>query len=296
MQTYKTQTPDFRGFFMDRIFTSLLIKTIGFYINFLSYVFPKKATKLAYKFFSEPREGRLKPNLIPEVLQEAEIEFISLDNHNFPIYFWKGNENKVLLVHGWESNAARWEPFLPYLKKHGSSIIALDGPAHGLANGVEFNVPQYAAFINHVVQKHRPQVIIGHSIGGSACLYFQHRYNSPYLQKMVLLGAPSDLEILLTNYVKLLGLNTRVLQQLNHFFSQRFNIKVEEFQGKLLASTLQLDGIISHDVEDNVVAFSESKKIASAWKKAAFIETKGLGHSMHDQALYQQIEKFLFTA
>ena len=71
---------------MNRIFTSLLIKTIGFYINFLSYVFPKKATKLAYKFFSEPREGRLKPNLIPEVLQEAEIEFISLDNHNFPIY------------------------------------------------------------------------------------------------------------------------------------------------------------------------------------------------------------------
>jgi len=281
---------------MKRIFTTVLVKTIGFYINLLSYVFPRKATKLAYKFFSEPREGRLNPNLIPEILQDAEIEFISIETHKFPVYHWKGNENKVLLVHGWESNAARWEPLLPYLKKHGSSIIALDGPAHGLANGVEFNVPQYAVFIHQVVQMHKPQVIIGHSIGGSACLYFQHRYNSPFLKKMILLGAPSDLEILLKNYINLLGLNSKVNQQLNRYFVNRFNIKVEEFQGRVLASTLQVEGIISHDTEDDVVAFSESKKIASGWQKASFIETKGLGHSMHDDELYLKIEKFLFNS
>jgi pimeloyl-ACP methyl ester carboxylesterase len=45
------------------------------------------------------------------------------------------------LVHGWESNASRWGNLLPYLKKSGSTIIAIDGPAHGLSSGKEFSIP-----------------------------------------------------------------------------------------------------------------------------------------------------------
>jgi hypothetical protein len=38
------------------------------------------------------------------------------------------------------------EKILPYLKKSGSTIIAIDAP-HGLSGGKEFNIPQYAAYI-----------------------------------------------------------------------------------------------------------------------------------------------------
>jgi hypothetical protein len=40
---------------------------------------------------------------------------------------------------------------LPYLRKSGSTII-IDAPAHGLSGGTEFNIPQYAAFIDILVQ------------------------------------------------------------------------------------------------------------------------------------------------
>jgi hypothetical protein len=43
------------------------------------------------------------------------------------------------------------EKMLPYLRKSGSTIIAIDAPAHGLG-GTEFNIPQYAAFIDILVQ------------------------------------------------------------------------------------------------------------------------------------------------
>ncbi|RAR46817.1 alpha/beta fold hydrolase [Flavobacterium lacus] len=281
---------------MNRIFNTFLIKTIGCYINVLSYIFPKMATKLAYKFFSEPRAGKLKPEFMPEILEKATIETVSLKNYNFPIYKWDGNETKILLIHGWESNASRWEPMFPYLQKSGCTILAIDGPAHGLSSGDEFNVPYYAEFINTVFQKYEPQILIGHSIGGSACLYFQHHFSSISLEKMILLGAPSDLEILLNNYAQLLGLNTKVVQLLNTYFFERFNIKTDEFLGEKLASSLVIEGIISHDIDDDVVLFLESKKIASGWKKATFIETKGLGHSMHDKTLYEDIEKYLFTS
>jgi len=279
---------------MNKTLKNIVTKSIGAYINLLSHTFPKSATKLAYKFFSEPRVGKLNANSLPAILQQAEREIVQLENYQFPVYLWKGNETKILLVHGWESNASRWEPIFPFLQKSGSTIIALDGPAHGLASGVEFSVPKYADFINEVVLKHKPQIIIGHSIGGSACLYFQHHYTTLSLEKMVLMGAPSDLEVLLENYAKLLGLNTKVIQLLDAYFLKRFNIKTKEFLGKKLASTLSLNGIISHDREDDVVLFSESKKIAEGWEKATFIETKGLGHSMHDKKLYESIYSFLF--
>ena len=296
MLTSKYKPWKFRGFFMNKFFKTFLIKTIGLYINLLSHFFPEQARKLAYKFFSEPRDGKLKLELIPDILKQAEIEMVKVENQTFPIYKWNGNETKILLIHGWESNSARWEPLFPYLQKSGCTVLAIDGPAHGLSSGSEFNVPDFAACINLVFEKHEPQIMIGHSIGGAACLYFQHHYNSTFLQKMVLIGAPSDLEILLTNYGKLLSLNTKVIQLLKMYFFERFNIKTEEFTGNKLASNLKIKGIISHDIDDDVVLFSESKKIASGWKNAILIDTKGLGHSMHDQTLYQQIEKFLFTS
>lgn len=281
---------------MKSIFKTILIKVIGFYINLLSYSFPEKATKLAYKFFSEPREGRLKPDSMPKILQLAEIETISIDNQNFPIYKWKGSETKILLVHGWESNASRWEPIFPFLQKSGNTILALDAPAHGLSSGKEFSVPNYATYIYEVVQIYKPQIMIGHSIGGSACLYFQNQYTSMSLQKMILLGAPADFEILLLNYAKLLGLNSKVIQLLDNYFLERFNTNSTTFVGEKLAETITVDGIISHDIEDEVVLFAESKKIAKGWKKSIFIEMKGFGHSMHDPNLYQKIQEYISSS
>ena len=138
---------------MQKLITFILSKTIGLYINILSYIAPEKASRLAYKFFSEPRDGRLTKESLPDILKEAEAEIITFDNFIFQTYIWKGNENKVLLVHGWESNASRWELFIPYLKKAGSTIIAVDAPAHGLSSGHEFTIPRYSQFINRVVQE-----------------------------------------------------------------------------------------------------------------------------------------------
>lgn len=278
---------------MNKMFKNILAKSIGAYINLLSYFYPKKATQLAYQFFSEPRNGKLSANDLPSILQEAKQELLTLDKQQFPLYCWQGNDTKILLVHGWESNASRWELLLPYLQKTGSTILALDAPAHGLASGKEFSVPNYANYIHKVVQLHQPQIMIGHSIGGAACLYFQHQFTTLSLEKMILLGAPADLSVLLRNYALLLGLNSKVISLLDAYFSERFNTNSTTFIGEKLASTIAISGIISHDRDDTTVLYAESKKIEKGWEKATFIETKGFGHSMHDPNLYQKIQEFI---
>ena len=281
---------------MQKILNYILAKSIGLYINFLSYILPERALVLAYGYFSEPRDGKLFPEKLPEILKEATHEIINHNNHYFQTYTWKGNGNKILMVHGWESNSSRWEKLLQFLKKSGSTIIAIDAPGHGLSSGKEFDVPTYAAFINAVSEIKKPNFIIGHSMGGVACTYYQHHYKQDHLEKMILLGSPSDFKILMENYINMLGLNSKVYHLLKKYIKQRFNVTTEEFSGEIFLKNTTISGMIVHDIHDPVVAFTEGKKLALSWQNATFIETKNLGHSMHDDKLYENIYQFLFEA
>lgn len=279
---------------MKKILFFIFTKSIGLYINVLSFVFPKKASQLAYAFFSEPREGKLSKAHLPEILQEAQSKTFQHGKHSLHTYTWKGNDTVILLVHGWESNASRWENLLPYLKKSGSTIIAIDGPAHGLSSGKEFSIPIYAEFIHIAVEKFKPHYLVGHSMGGKTCLYYQSVYQNDKLKKMVILGSPSDFNIIVNNYIALLSLNSKISKSLEDHYLNHFKLNLEQFSGKLFASKLKIKGLIAHDIDDTVVLFEEGKKIASTWKNAVFIQTKGLGHSMHDAELYEKVFRFLF--
>jgi esterase/lipase len=279
---------------MKKTFYFFYTKSLGVYINLLSFVFPEKATQIAYNIFSEPRKGRLTKTSLPLVLQETDNETFQHNEHHFQSYIWKGNDTVILLVHGWESNASRWKKILPYLQKSGSTIIAIDAPAHGLSGGSEFNIPQYAEFIHVLFQKFKPKYLIGHSLGAKTCLYYQSVYQNNDLKKIVVLGSPSDFNIILNNYIALLSLNYTVSKGLEEYYLTNFNLKLEKFSAKHYVSKIKTKGFIAHDIGDTVVLFAEGKKIASSWKNSTFIETTGLGHSLHDDALYSKIASFLF--
>ncbi len=270
----------------------ILAKSLGMYLNMLSFIFPKKGFSIAYAFFSQPRKGKLKKEKLPKMFLNAEQETHFYNQHQFQTYTWKGNDEVILLIHGWESNASRWEALLKQLTFTKKTIIAIDAPAHGLSSGIEFNVPTYAEFINVISQKYKPKYIIGHSIGGTACTYFQYKYKN-YLEKMVLLGAPSDFTVLLQNYIDLLGLNSKIHKFLIAYTKKRFDILIEDFSASKFLLNTSITGIIAHDLNDSVVRFEEAKKMASSWKNAKLIETTGLGHSMHDEQLYKTIVDFI---
>jgi len=278
---------------MKKIRYFLLTKSIGFGLNFKGYFQPSKAAAKAYRLFSEPRRGQLTENNLPEMLQNVTSQNFDTDDHFLKTYIWEGNSNVILLVHGWESNTSRWEKLLPYLQQTGSTIVALDAPGHGLSGGKEFNVIKYASYIDVAVKQYKPNVLIGHSIGGAACIYYHTHFQNETLQKIVILGAPSEFEIILQNYVQLLSLNQRMKRHLEAYFSAKFNMEINSFSTSTFAEKIEIPGLIVHDVDDKIVSFDEGQKIANSWKNANFIQTKGLGHSLHDEAIYQSIVAFL---
>jgi len=267
-------------------------KTAGLYLNALAYVSPVRAQRLAYSLFSTPRDGRLSADNVPEMLARAKCETFDLGADRMETYLWKGNDTTVLLAHGWDSNSWRWERLLPFLIQAGFTVVAIDAPDHGLSRG-GFSLPKYASFLDAAAKKFKPVFLIGHSIGGAASLFYQYKYQNAGLKKMVVLGAPADLNPILENFHRMLGSSYRVKQLLNDYFVETFSIHPDDFEVRVFGPMLHLCGLVAHDLEDDVVLFSESQKIAKHWPAAEFIETRGLGHSMHDDALYERIVGFL---
>ena len=292
---------------MKKIQYLILTKSIGFYLNVLSYVNLEKAKIQAYQLFSQPRKGKIQKEKLPKTLQSAALETFEYHNEKFQAYIWKGtrgnpeasgerseaNSEVILLIHGWESNASRWKKLLNYLNPLGKTLVAIDGPAHGLSEGKEFNAPKFAEFINIVTQKYQPKTIIGHSVGGAAVCFYLNKYKDKTIEKVILLGAPSDFKIIANNFVKLLSLNNRIKYKLEKYYFEKFSIDINEFSAHKFAQNFTQKALIAHDSEDKVVLIDEGRKYADAWKNAIYIETKGLGHSLHDADLYQKIVAFI---
>ena len=83
---------------------------------------------------------------------------------------------------------------------------------------------------------------------------------------------------------------------MENYYQEKFNIHIDEFKAHHFAKNFPQKAFIAHDVDDNIVLVDEGKKYASTWKNAVYIETKGLGHSMHDNDLYQKINQFILEA
>jgi predicted alpha/beta hydrolase family esterase len=271
----------------------LLTKSVGTYLNILGLFAPKTAASKAFQLFCSPRDGKLDTNRLPQILEKATKKTIQFQGKNHQAYLWPGNSETILLLHGWESNAARWEKSLNHLQKTGKTIVAIDAPAHGLSQGTLFTVPLYADFIKTVIQTFNPQHIIAHSIGGSATIFYQYQHQNIDIKSLVILGAPSDLSILIDNFCKLISLNNRNKKHLINYFSEQFQIPVPEFSGAKFAKKITTSTFLAHDKNDNVVRFSEAQKLKENLTNIKFIETQNLGHSMHSDELYKEIINFL---
>ncbi len=226
-------------------------------------------------------------------LEEAKHEHITVGGKRLQTYCWQGEKETVLLIHGWESNSFRWRNLIGLLKKKGYQILAFDAPAHGNSSGSILNVPLYAECTQHVVERYKPQFIIGHSVGGMTGVYHQYLHPKTSIRKIVTIGSPSDLYDIMLQYQKILGFSNRVLMSLDVYFKTHFGFGIHDFSTADYAKDITIPGLLIHDELDAVAPFMASEKVHANWKNSRLIKTTGLGHSMHQQQVNEQIIHFL---
>ena len=271
---------------------SIIPKIIGFKINALSYFSPKLAGHLALTLFSTPMKGKVKEHE-SDFLDTAFIEELSYMTLPIMTYRWLGKKKTILLAHGWESNAARWKPLIEDLKTQNYNIIALDAPAHGRSGSKRFNAILYSEFINVVVNKFSPDIIIGHSVGGMATVFYQHKYQNTKIQKLVLLGAPSNFTDVFNRYVKMMGYNTRVDKRMGQIVLEKYGHLPDYFSAAEFSKEIDTQGLIIHDERDRIIPFSDAKHFEKYYSNSKLIPTQGFGHSLNNDTITAYINAFI---
>jgi hypothetical protein len=90
----------------------------------------------------------------------------------------------------------------------------------------------------------------------------------------------------------MLSLNSIISGGLEAHYLKHFNLKLENFQENYLQQIYkQKDSLLT--IPNTIVLFEEGKN-CKYLEKCCFVQTSGLGHSMHSDELYNKIVRFFF--
>jgi len=282
---------------MQKKIKKFIPKLIGWRLNMLYKVQPEKALQRLYKLACEPRKGRIQKEDLPLFLKDADKESLIFEGDEIIVYRWKNAGQKILLIHGWESNSSRWKEAVERLHGLGYEIIAFDAPAHGLSAGKELHVPLFARCIQAIQEKEQAHYAIGHSAGAMSIVYHAYAFTqAKSFDKVILLGAPSEMTKIIFDMAKVLSLKDSVIQSLNKFFKNKFGFYFEEFSIAQFSNHLKSNTLVIHDKYDRIAPVDAAYSISNNLEHAELIITEGQGHSLNKTSVINCYVDFIHNS
>lgn len=271
-----------------------LPKAIGYTLHPISYIAPDRAGDFALHLFGRPMAGRYLPEEKAFLETAEERKKIPFEAGRVVVYEWNtAQKETVLLLHGWESNAARWEPLIGELIAQGKRVLAVDAPAHGASSGKLFNMLQYSRVLDVLVKEYTPEVVVGHSIGGGAVALYLHENPATPVKRAAILGAPSELRHMANTFSSILGLSKRMRQTMERRFKEQYQLTFEQVSIAEYCKTIKLPMLVVHDTEDTIALVRDAYLYEQNLKDCRLVLTKGLGHSLQGEVVYQAIKDFV---
>ncbi|BAO55526.1 alpha/beta hydrolase [Nonlabens marinus] len=267
-------------------------KLYGFYFNTISIFSKKRGAEKALQVFSFPRKGKVL-EFQKEFLETAHQQKLVTEEGMIQLYYWEGTGKTVFMAHGWESNAWRWKYLIDPLRELGYSIIALDAPAHGKSDGTNFTAVKYSRVIRTVVELYQPEIIIGHSVGAMASSFQESETPHVFVEKMVLLGSPNKLEVIMRDYQNLVRFTNSVYLSLDKLLHSIYGFYIHEFNTEDFISKIKCPILLVHSKEDRIVPHTSMEQIAANSSNSTVYFSKTGGHSLHTEEVVEQILSFL---
>ncbi|HET8683061.1 MAG TPA: alpha/beta hydrolase [Micromonosporaceae bacterium] len=260
---------------------TLVARSIGLVVNVLSLASPRLAGRVAFAFWGRPRgRARIRPTE-QEVHGQARIDRLDVDGNTVVAYAWGDGENPVLMVHGWESRASRFAPYVPLLLALGFSPVTFDTVGHGDSGGRTNRIVDDREVIHLLYRRYGHfSAVIAHSIGVLSAFYALR--TGATTSRLVVIGGPSRFGYLADEFKRRLGLRERVQQQLRRHVERMYLPETdiwERFSPHHRPATVGVPILVVHDEDDEIISYAESGLIMRAYRpNAELVTTRGLGH------------------
>lgn len=249
-----------------------------------------------HKLFSTPRKGKLNPRDLPVFLQQADLDFFIYQGEKVYTYQWNKLENErplILLIHGWESNSARWQELQVYFGDQ-YRCIALDAPSLGLSYGKNLSVKNYQEVIDLAIDTYKPKYVVGHSLGAFAFFQQLSEKSYPSIEKVVLLCTFDRFEVILSHYFALLGYSKNLRDAYLKYIEQLIQKPLNTYCSAYAIQFVSIPILCIHDQFDPQVSYQEATAFHQALqhKNNQLVSTANLGHSLQDKTVFSTIQAF----
>ncbi len=263
-------------------------------IKILEAISTGLATQFALRLFFTPLNFKRPERELP-VYDQAVKHRLMAGNSPFTACEWgeKGSP-RVILVHGWSGRGTQFFKIIESLIEKGFHVIAIDAPAHGGAKQKRTHLFEFVSAIEITVEHFGQfKYAIGHSLGGTAI--FNAMLRNLKAEKVVTIGTPDNIPNVISDFCEKVGASDKIGKRIEKYIENRYSMKTSDASTDELASRINPEGLIIHDLEDQDVSAENAKALAQKWPNATLLITEGLGHRkiLMDEKVIDTIIGFL---
>jgi pimeloyl-ACP methyl ester carboxylesterase len=271
----------------------IIIKGLGFWLNFLARVNSRKCAETALKIFCMPMRVPVNKKHILFLDTATRSSFL-FNDVRVESYKWGNGARKILFLHGWQSHTYRWRKYIEAFDPNLYTLFSIDAPGHGLSAGKFLSVPTYGDAIDAFIGKEGPMdALIGHSMGCFAGLYAMNSHPHITPGAFVGLASPGEATEFVEHFKKTLSLSDRTIALLLDKFQEVFKKSPADFSARRFASTLEIPALLIHDEEDQDTNVNHSRDIHQVWKNSSIVVTRGLGHNLRSDEIVKTVSRFI---
>ena len=193
---------------------NLVFKSIGYFINLASVLFPKWSSNYAFNLLCKvKRVGISKKG--QDFFDSGTTTQLTAKGNSVVLHTWGTGDKDIIFLHGWMSNAQRWLPYAKKLDHSQFTIHALDLPGHGMATGNSLNLEMCRDALSQTLERvGKVDTVVCHSLGSLVAAYTYLHNPSISVEKFVIMGSPSGMDAIFTYFESMLGLSRKAVRNL----------------------------------------------------------------------------------
>ena len=194
-----------------------------------------------------------------------------------------GRRKRYLVTHGWGSSVEYMAELVSMLSATGAEVVALDFPGHGRSGGRFLHMGLAVETIAAAQARFGAfDAVIGHSFGGAALMVsaagMLPGVAPVTAKKLVLIGAPSEMRWLFTDFGRMIGLRPQAQAALENEVHRVTGRRLGDFNAGEAAGGIGRPVLVIHAEDDKEVSPLHAKRYGVAGEGVRLFWANSFGH------------------
>ncbi|MFK8038073.1 MAG: alpha/beta hydrolase [Crocinitomicaceae bacterium] len=259
-----------------------MIRLIKFYFGTLSVISPRLATNQAFELFKKVRKKdiREREKTFYESAKRKDLDFNIEPVHTYS--FGNPDNDIVILIHGWDSNAGSLSKFVEPLLAKEKYVISLNLPAHAhyISNKTTLvECKDAVKLLISSLDSKKNISIISHSFGSAVTGYALSELPKINIENLFFLTSPNKMDVIFIEFKNIINLGDKAYRQLVDKASLVLNEDLETMyiHDKLLIANFNHLHIF-HDKNDKIISVKNSELMHKKISNSLLTTYENIGH------------------